>query len=467
MNHPSPWQAYLPVRKGRFRKKKAVYKTLVALSFDIITIIYSIIVGGYVFASIFIFNDFFKVFQDEFQFVETQLNERFWLILSIVPLRYIFQSFRNPGITITSSEYQLGMLPYSIKRIAFFVAIEKWIKLLLKYLVVIAIAMLITPIDPKIISLYFILFWVIEVLMTVPQWKLFQTNFMVKLTLLLSLGMLTMVGTFTHTSPIVGIGVFIAMIACNFLLANRLFDNINWGRVIEVNDYIIWSMPIVSKATKVKFKRQKRFNLFQNRASRKKPFTYTNSAIHKRLWLQYYRENIEFIVKVVGGLLLTNTILPFIHPTVALIGIALSIFVYTTFVSSLFVDRFYTGIVQVLPWDVKSFRITKRKWVLIGFIPILIPITVYSIVHFSWWSIGFFLLIFSVFIINYEVKMDTASERLNKRLSQLTLKGTIAFCSLGLIVLCAYNIYFTLVSVVLLTYVIYQIIIPSQKKHDV
>ncbi|MBC5636972.1 hypothetical protein H8S33_09090 [Ornithinibacillus sp. BX22] len=452
MNNASSWQAYWLIRRGRARKKMKVYKKMMALSFDLTTSLYSLIVGGYVFASIFIFNDFLAAYQDQFLFIEEQLTERFWLIFSILPLRYVFQSFRNPGILITSSEYQLAMLPYEMKRIVLFTALEKWVKLLLKYAIVSAAIILITPIKPEIIVVYLAVFWLIELLMTIPQWKLFQVRFIPRFILFVVLILVNFLGTVTQVNMIISFIVFTIVVLSNFLLFKRMFTNINWGRVTEVNDFLVWNMPAVSKATKVKFKRQRKHNLFLNRASRKKPFVYTDSAIYRRLWLQHFRGNIEYIVQVIGGLVLAITVLSFFNEFLGMILIALSIHIYTAFCASLFVDRFHSGIVQVLPWNIESYRRTMRRWAIIGFIPVLIPITIIAVILYSWWSITFLLLVISLYMIHYMSKMDNAFESLNKRLVQFSIKGVIAFGSLGIIIACHTNPHYSAVSIVILLY---------------
>lgn len=465
MNQLSSWQSYWLIRSNRFRKKRAIKKQLVMLSLDKTTAFYSLIVGGYVFASIFIFNDFMQQFDDYFLIIEQQMGERFWLILTLVPIRYVFQSFRNPGVLITSSEYQLGVLPHSIKKIAYYVAIEKWIMQLVRYVIIGTFIILITPIDAFLIWIYFLLFWTIEVLMTIPQWKLFQAHFMVKLVIFLSLLLVDIVGTIIHQSKLISIAILLTVLVSNFLLRKKLFSQIHWGRVTEVNNYLVWNMPLISRATKIKFRRERKYNIFQNMASRKRPFAYTNIAIHKRLWLQHFRENIEFIIQVIGGLFLAIVILPFVKDLIALIGIAISIHVYTLFAASMFRDRFHSGIVQVLPWDVKSFRNTMKHWSVLGFIPIMIPIIIYSIIQFSWWGISFLLLIIMLFIMNLTAKMDNAEALLDKKITDFSVKGVVAFLSLFLIVLFEFQPYISFVSILLLAYIVFQNYKSKRKKH--
>ncbi|GIO27130.1 hypothetical protein [Ornithinibacillus bavariensis] len=451
----SSWHAYWFIRLNRFRKKKEIKKRLVAMSIDKTTAFYLLVVGGYLFASIFIFNDYLAMYQDEFLFIEQQAEMRFWLILMIVPIRYVFQAFRFPGLFISSSEYQLGMLPFSMRRITLYIALEKWVKQFIRYLMIGAIVVLLTPINPILIWLYFFIFWFIEVLMTIPQWKLFQMKWYVKLCVISALLLINIVGTLTGTTILFSVLILIVVLLSNFYWYGKIFTNINWGRVTEVNDYLIWSMPLVARATKTKFKRQRRYNIFLNSATRKKPFSYTESAIYKRLWLQYFRENIELVVKVIGGLLLAIIVLFFVHDLAALIGIAISIHVLTTFIASLYVDRFHTGIVQVLPWNVDSFKRTVNRWVLIGCIPLFIPIFIYSYARFSWHGSLFILLLISLFLFNYIVKMENAAKVLDKKLDS-SLKGFLSFLLLGFILLCEINPYFSLVSIGIFSWIYFE-----------
>jgi hypothetical protein len=211
----------------------------------------------------------------------------------------------------------------------------------------------------------------------------------------------------------------------------------------------------------VKFKRQRRYNLFQNRSSRKRPFRYTEESIHKRLWIQHFRENIELIVKVVGTLFIALVLLNFVHHFVVLIGIAISIHVYTTFMASLFVDRFQSGIVQVLPWDVGGYQKTVKQWGFYGAIPLLIPTIIFAIIHFHWWGPIFILLVIITAVFNYTIKMGNAAAILEKKLGALKVKDVLSFLMLGFIVLCEYHPSFALISMGILLVVIYR----SRRKH--
>lgn len=464
MSNPSNWNAYWFIRSNRFRKKRTIYNMLISLSIDKTTAVYSLIVGGYVFASIFIFNDFLDLYQEEFQFIEQQAEERFWLVLTIVPLRFIFQSFRHPGVLITSSEYRLGMLPYSIQRIGLYCAAEKWLKQFVIYSLISTLIVVLTPINSLLVWSYFFLFWCIEILMTVPHWKLFQARFITKLLLLLLLFSLNVIGVITNNTKIISITILVIVVISNVLLIPKLYNNINWGKVAEVNDYLIWSMPIIARATKIKFKRQSRFNILQNSPSRKMPFAYKREDIHKRLWFQHFRGNLELVVKVVGTLFLTIVILNHVHDIAVLIGIALSIHVYTTFVASLFIDRFHSGIVEVLPWEVEDYQKTVKRWVLYGSIPLALPTLIFIILHFGLWSPLVIMLVISTFLFNYIVKMRNAKALLDKKLGQWNWRNAIAFCMLGLIVLCGFSPFYALSSFFIVVWLIRDTRI---RKHEV
>ncbi|GGA84306.1 hypothetical protein [Ornithinibacillus halotolerans] len=466
MKYPSTWQAYWFIKQNRIRKKRKVRKQFVQLNFDLTTTIYSLVLVGYLFATIFIFNDFLGQFHEQFMFIESQMVDRFWLILTIVPIRFIFKSFREPGILITNSEYQLAMLPHSIKKIAVFVMVEKWLKSLIQYLLIATLAILITPIETMLIVIYFSLFWLMEVLCTIPQWKLFQSHIMIRISLFILLISLDIIGVFTSQSILISIFILMLMVATNLIYWKNMFMHIHWGRVIEVNDYMVWNMPLISKATKIKFKKQRKYSIFQNMASRRKPFPYRDSPIHRRLWIQLLRENVEFILQVIGGLFFVILVLPFISDLVTLIGIAISIHVYSVFISSIYRERFYSGIVQVLPWHVGSYRNTFTIWSILGFSPIFLAILIYTIIHFSWMmSLGFILLVISLYVVNYKTKMDNAMAILDRRIGTLTVRETIAFCSLGLIPLYEYHPSISLLIMVFI-YLVLFLFNSSKKKNE-
>src|SRR5690625_1193394 len=302
INKPPLLSTYLFMKRSRLRKKGKIYKQAIGVMIDPVIAIYLALIGSYaIISSFFILGDFIKAYHDNFIFIEAQAASRFWLILTILPLRYLMQSFSNPGVIFSSSEYQLGMLPFAKEKIWFVSAVEKWLKQTFIYLVVGSIVVLVTPISSTLVFTYISLLLTMDIIMTIPQWKLFQMQFLPKIGWIGVVLVINVIGILT-VAPVASLTMLGLLLIIHLRLFRTLFQHVHWGRVIEVSDYQIWNMPLIGRASKVKFKRQKKYSVFQNTAAKKKPFDYTEKAIQHRLWKIYLGKNTELIVPIMFAL---------------------------------------------------------------------------------------------------------------------------------------------------------------------
>jgi len=182
INKPPLLSTYLFMKKSRIRKKGKIYKQAIGVMIDPVIAIYLVLIGSYaIVSSFFILGDLINDHHDNFIFIEAQATSRSWLILTILPLRYMLQSFSNPGVIFSSSEYQLGMLPFAKEKIWLVSAVEKWLKQTILYLVIGSIVVLVTPISSMLVFTYISLLLTMDIIMTIPQWKLFQVRVLPKL----------------------------------------------------------------------------------------------------------------------------------------------------------------------------------------------------------------------------------------------------------------------------------------------
>src|SRR5699024_7664734 len=181
INKPPLISTYLFMKKNRLRKKGKIYKQAIGVMIDPVIAFYLLLFGGCVIVSFFGLGDFIKAYHDNFIFIEEQAASRFWLILTILPLRYMMQSFSNPGVIFSSSEYQLGMLPFAKEKIWLVTVIEKWLKQAFLYVVIGSIVVLVTPISSTLVFTYISLLLTMDIIMTIPQWKLFQIRVLPKI----------------------------------------------------------------------------------------------------------------------------------------------------------------------------------------------------------------------------------------------------------------------------------------------
>ncbi|WP_443257393.1 hypothetical protein [Virgibacillus sp. L01] len=413
-------RAYWLIRRGRFAKKKKVYKQVAAVVFDLTTAIYVAALVGYIGLSLFLTGNISEELAPFFAFIEENASKGYLLLLSVLPIRYIVRSFQHPGILFSTSEYQLGLLPFRREKIWAFIVVEKLLKLLLLYGSLAALMILVTPISSSLIISYLTLFAVYDLVMTVPQWKLFQKRFWVKAGWLLLFILSNLIAVILE-SELIGLVQLVVIILAHIVILPHLFKGINWERVTEISDYYIWNMLVVSKVSQTKFKKKKTYSILQNSARRKRSFA-TKLSIYHRLWQLYLLKNLGVITQVIGAILLMLVAFQFFEEWIYYIGMAIGIHVYSALCANLFQNRFHADVVEVLPWDLFMYKRTYFKWMAMGGGLLFLPIFSYFIRHWDVWAPFQLVFVISVFLYTYHVNMDKTIILLAKKSGFLQLR---------------------------------------------
>jgi hypothetical protein len=425
---PSVWNAYLFLSKNRFRKKNKLIKTALELVIDKTTAVYVILFLGYIFAALFIFGDVTEELTPFFRLFEANAETGFWILLTALPIRYIFKAFREPGIRFSSSEYQLSLLPYARKKVWLLTLTGKLVKQAIVYSVAAMIVVILTPIASTLIFSYIALIFAYDVIMSVPQWKLFQQRVWMKIGLLLAVIGINLLGI-VLASPLIGIVLAGLILISHIYLIPKLFKQIDWSRVTEISDYYIWNMQLIGFASKTKMKRQKRFGIFQNSPKRKAPFR-TNQSIYHRMWKVYLFKNYELLFQLTGVLFLMLIVLPFIHEIALPIGMAIAVYAYSSVMSTFYMDRFRADILQTLPWDLSGYRKSFFGWTAIGGIILLIPAVIAMYVLAGYWVFLYIALFISVFLYSFFLKTNKSMVILAKKSTFFQLEEGMHFVSI-------------------------------------
>lgn len=426
INKASHLNVYSLIKRNRFIRKFHTYKLALNVVIDKTIAIYLLVMGLYGLAGFFIANDLIHDYYDHFQLWEAELQENFRTIFTVLPIIYIIQAFKNPGVTFSSSEYQLSLLPYAREKIWLLTVFERWIKQFINLVVVGLLVVLVTPISPALIGEYMIIFLLINMLMTIPQWKLFQTNLFIKFSWLF-IAVLINIANLLFNLPLFMILLIPLLISLNVIFKSKLFQKVKWDRVTEVCDFKIWTMWFISKVSKVEIKRQRKFSIFQNLPGRKNPFKYNEKSIYKRLWRNYLGKNFQTIFQLIGALFIFIFVFSFVEGLIFHIVLAASIHMYTSILRSFFVGRFHTDIVQVLPWDLIGYKRVFFKWAIIGSVILLVPLSVFLIINLSIWLPLQLLYFASTFLFLYHIRIEKAISMLGKEFSSFDLAETIGY----------------------------------------
>ncbi len=435
MNHYKRlFSVYRTIKRSRFQKKWHSYQTMYSMSIDKTILIYVLIAIAYGLTALIMSGSFRQDVGPFFAWIEKRGQENIGLIASVYPLRYVFQSFRRPGIVFSSTEYQLSMLPYSLRSIWHVVVFEKWMKQIGIGLAVWLI-LVFTPLSTGFVTMYILLFVLTDMLMTAPIWRLYQQRFLIKL--IYFLGASVSIGALLAVHPTVAIAsVYTIIIIWNVLAWRHLMQHVQWGKITSISDFHIWNIPFVSQITNVPFKREKRIYVLQHLPYRRKRLAYTATSIHHRLWHSYMVKNTRTIFQLLGSLLMLLTVLAFIREFIFYIGMAAAIYMFTTS-ASLFYDRFQSDILQTLPWNLQLFKQTFMRWNMYGGLIVFIPVVAYDVYHFTWWVPLQVILVISVFMYMLHVHVERSAVLLAKETKKFTRLDMLGFLGLVLIVMSA------------------------------
>lgn len=462
MNRSKPLiNAFFLIKKNRFRRKLEMHKKALQLMIDGTTAFYSLILVGYVVISVFMVGDFLEEYNHFFLMVEKEARRNFWLVITAIPIRNVMQSFSRPGIIFSSSEYRLSAtMPFAISSVWFLSALEKWLKQFLILTMIGIILFLFTPISAFVIVTYIALIMSMNVLLTIPHWKLYQAKVFVKIGIL-SLILFINAMIFLLDLPWAVWIVLLCIIVLNILLNRTLFQNINWGHITEVCDFQIWNMTIITKASKVNMKRQRKYSIFQFLGRFKRPFKYKVKGIYPRIWHIYFIKNLKTFLQMVGALLLLLTVFLFLNENIFVILFAVSIYIYTSLLSSFFQDQFNTDIIQALPWNMEAYKRTFPQWPIYGGIVLMVPLIIYGFLYPTGWYPLQLLFYVIVGVMTYEIKIEVASAVLRKNWDAHVIEETVMFISLVLVCLSVVYKAVCLMAFVLLYCFIYK----RTKKH--
>src|SRR5690625_819292 len=175
------------IKKNRLRKKSKLHKQMFMLSFDFTSLFYTLLVLGYIIVAISLEGNFKPFFDEKMMQLEAFTMEQFWLIIGVLIIFYLIRSFRDPGITFSSAEYLLTILPHSPTQVWRALALERWLKALGIFLFGGYILYVLSPTSLPLILLYVALLLGMNVMMTILQWKCFQLHTFLKVAILLGL----------------------------------------------------------------------------------------------------------------------------------------------------------------------------------------------------------------------------------------------------------------------------------------
>src|SRR5699024_1678266 len=392
---------FLLLQRGRLQKKKTLYKQVWHMTFDPLLLCYILVLFGYIAWAVYQKGNIgMKIDQFAFQLEAISVNV-FWLIMTVVPLGLLFRTFTRPGIVISTAEYRVSLLPYTRRQIWWMAASFRWLKLAVMLSVIGLILYVASPTSGQIVLLYISLVWLINVLMTSIEWRVFQLHIIWKVVIFMMVIMVNVM-SFMIDGTVVGFIVLLSLIVLNMFLLLRLTNMIAWEKVTAACDYQVWNMPLMTYFTKQKMKKERAYTIWQRMPFWKKAFRYKKGAVYGRLWFIYWQRHIVLVLQFLGTMVLFTSFTPMLNMWIidiaALFGLtvlpvkdwfffvalAIGMYLYVSIAVVFWRDRLTTDIMQVLPWDVVTLQTSFLKWAYPGIGVFLLPMYVYALEHLSW-----------------------------------------------------------------------------------
>lgn len=366
-SNPGTRAVYLEIKKNRFRKKKKLYKLAFGVSFDLTISIYLALFA--VLGSIILY-DTLQQFQVSFDQVEEFFSANYVIVWLMLIIRHVAMSFTRSGILFSSAEWKMILLPHSKEQVWMLCAMDKWLRDFLFFLFFVLLLAWLTPFSILFLFAFAGFFIITELLMIIPQWMLYQKSFTYKLAVLVImafLGSLIWVAIHMIHSNYVWFWTILAVLSIiNWALSGKHLWTVDWSKVVRSNDSLIWNMWFINKMSDTKVEPIENngwFSRVRKNEKRKQVFDYRDdTAVFRRLWGDYFLQEIEAVIWTVGGILIVFLFLSFHGAWLFGIAIALAVFFFGKMAASFFSGRFTNLMIYSLPWEWKGWRRSFFIW---------------------------------------------------------------------------------------------------------
>ncbi|MGP4039912.1 hypothetical protein ACTWP4_08480 [Gracilibacillus sp. D59] len=412
------------LRRSRWRKKQKLYKLAFGLAFDWITTIYT---GLFAVMFLFITYDNLKKMETVFLAYQANIESFFPLIVIGLMFGMIALSFQHPSINITSAEWKLTSLPFSIKNIWFY---SLWIIIRKRFVVLTFLSLLlvvITPFSTLFLVKWYVIILSVLILTVIPQWYFYQVEGFKKLGLYL-LGVLT-IGIIRFVFVLFELNaesvwmLVVLLFGLNIWIWPRRLIKVNWMKVIEKSDEKEWNMFFINRMSRMDQVKQKRRNYFLKTLFTSKkaklPFPYQDpTKLMRKLWRRSINQEISIIYQMMFSILIIMIVLSLKGgPLLQGIGIMLSVFIFVKLTVSFYSAIFKDKLLHSIPWNIEI--ITTAFWQILSILSIVVIVVISVAVlltnTWSWWLIAQLLFVFVAFFFLLDCEIERKIKALNKK----------------------------------------------------
>lgn len=377
---PSTYQVYRHINKNRSKKKRYLYKLAFGVALDKTTLTY---LAFFAVLGLMGAHDTLKQMHPFFIFAEQVVRENYSSLLILAVLRPLSLSFTRPGVRFSSAEMLLSLLPYERKKLWLYNAYDRNKRYALFLIAIGLFVFLITPFSGWFIMMVVASLVVTEMLMTIPQWVIYQLPWYIKILIIQSMGLLGMVTffflAFVEYQAYLSVGMLLLLFLLNKTLTKYIFHRVNWQEVVKTNDRLIWNIFFIAKMSQIETKPPKRkgmYHHFVRNQRLKRPFSQDKpQAIYNRLYFLLFAEHKEQVIKGYAGMLVILVVLSWQNIMLLGISIALTTSLYGQLSVSFFQQVFVDNLIYSLPWQIESWKNNFLRWIYFGSLPLIITTT--------------------------------------------------------------------------------------------
>ncbi len=332
------------------------------MAFDVTISIY---LAAFLIFLVFIGLETLQAYQSYFIEIEVYLSNNMEVLILAGVGRMLFSSFSKLIRVL-----KLTFLPYDNKKIWLLSLVMRVFKLISYGLL--GLILLFLPLSPVFVLKILGLYLLIQLLLIVPQWYLFQIKSWKKISIVLLLTIvMSLIGfssIYLSSSLLISI-LLVGLVLINYYLWSMRLTNIDWMRVVETNDLAVWNMFFINTMSEMKIKPEKKIGflsqLFQSE-KQKRSFPYQHSTIiYRHLWKSSLLKVKDKVFQGFGSILIIVPVLMIKEESLFVVGICLSIFLYSIVASSFFAAGFDEKLVHSLPWDMDIFKRAFLFWMYI------------------------------------------------------------------------------------------------------
>ncbi|REJ09966.1 hypothetical protein DYE48_07620 [Halobacillus trueperi] len=388
MEPMTTYSVYKWLRKKRRKKKFNIYIQTYHMVVDPVMVFYS---GLFVIFCLFIGFDWL-------QELITLLDGRGSFIAPyafFLPFLAIISaaatSFTDPGIRFTSSELQLSFLPHSRKRLLTYLFLEKFI---VQVLIIMVVPL---PLGLVLMSWEAAVLWVSLLLFSYPlslwmQWKLFSLSPISKMIVALLSSALSALYFLGYPVILLYLGLCVLIVV--FFMRE---EEVDWGRVIDINDARVWNMWLVGYFTEVNIKPPKKYGITKSIWKKKRGRHYTVQHLYGRIWMGYFQKSADVIWKTIPTVCLIIIVIPMRVEWMLMFTLPIAIVVYQEVAGGLFLD--VENVFHSLPLEEESCKSSYLKWAYIGLLPVFISfISIQTVLGESLVAVGMQLIAIILFV---------------------------------------------------------------------